>query len=106
MRFMMMTTETDQNPDESLYVEMAKFIDEMTKAGVLVATGGLDPKVTQIRSSGGKITVTDGPYSEAKEAVVGFALVEVESREQAIEVSKRFWAIVGDGAGVIQQVFS
>ena len=70
MRFMMMTTETGQNPDESLYVEMAKFIDEMTKSGVLIATGGLDPKVTEIRSSGGKITVTDGPYSEAKEAVV------------------------------------
>jgi hypothetical protein len=105
MRFVMMTTETDQNPDESLFAEMGKFIDEMTKAGVLIATGGLDPRATQIRSSGGKITVTDGPFSEAKEAVVGFALVEVESKEQAIEVSKRFWAVVGDGAGVIQQVF-
>jgi hypothetical protein len=105
MRYLMMTTETDQNPDETLFAEMAKFVEELTASGVLIATGGLDPKATHIRSSGGKVTVTDGPFSEAKEAVVGFALVEVESKEQAIEVSKRFWAIVGDGAGIIQQVF-
>ena len=105
MRFLMMTTETDQNPDESLFAEMGKFIEEMTASGILVATGGLNPKATYVRSSGGKLTVTDGPFAEAKETVVGFALVEVENLEQALEVSERFWAIVGDGAGTIQQVF-
>ncbi|WP_433466911.1 YciI family protein [Spirillospora sp. CA-128828] len=109
MRFLMMTTDDGAAqagpPDEKTQVEMGKFIEEMSKSGVLLATGGLEPGGTRITSSGGKITVTDGPFTEAKEAVVGFALIEVRSREEAIELSKRFWAIVGDGQGVIQQVF-
>lgn len=105
MRFLMMTTESDQNPDPSVYVEMGKLIEEMTKAGVLLATGGLDPRATYIQNAGGKITVTDGPFTESKEAVVGFALVETKTKEEAIELSKRFWNVVGDGKGKIQQVF-
>jgi hypothetical protein len=109
MRFLMMTKGDESSsgnpPDERLYAEMGKFIEEMTKAGILLATGGLEPNGTRIKSSGGKITVTDGPFAEAKEAVVGFALVEVRSKEEAIEISKRFWSIVGDGEGEIRQVF-
>ncbi len=105
MRFMMMTKGEQAPPDENLMVEMGKFIEEMTKAGVLLATGGLEPSGTRISSSGGKITVTDGPFAESKEAVVGFALVEVRSKEEAIEISRRFWQIVGDGEGEIKQVF-
>lgn len=108
MRFMMMTTDDGSNagpPDEKLQAEMGAFIAEMSRSGVLLATGGLEPRGTHITSSGGKITVTDGPYAEAKEAVVGFALIEVRSREEAIEHAKRFWEIVGDGEGVIKQVF-
>jgi hypothetical protein len=56
-------------------------------------------------SSGGEITVTDGPFAEAKEAVGGFALVEVRSKEEAIEIGRRFLRIVGDGESVMQQVF-
>ncbi|TDD80560.1 hypothetical protein E1293_20445 [Actinomadura darangshiensis] len=109
MRFLMMTTDDGSTqpsaPDENMQLEMGKFIEEMSRSGVLVATGGLEPGGTQIKASGGKITVTDGPFAEAKEAVVGFALVEVGSREEAVEVSKRFFGIVGDGQGVIQRVF-
>ena len=108
MRFMMMTTDNGEQsapPDDKQLAEMGAFIAEMSKAGVLLATGGLDPHGTRITSSGGKVTVTDGPFTEAKEAVVGFALVEVRSKEEAIELSRRFWQIVGDGEGVIQQVF-
>jgi hypothetical protein len=108
MRFMLMTKGGDEAPgppDEKLMVEMGRFIEETTKAGVLLATGGLDPKGIHIKSSGGKVTVTDGPFTEAKEAVVGFALIEVRSKEEAIEMSKRFWKIVGDGEGEIRQVF-
>ena len=61
---------------------MGKFIEEMTQAGVLLATGGLEPGGTRITSSGGKITVTDGPFTEAKEAIVGFALIEARSRRR------------------------
>ncbi|MER7543152.1 YciI family protein [Actinomadura sp.] len=108
MRFLMMTTDTGGNdapPDEKLQQEMGKFIEEMAKSGVLLATGGLEPYGTRITSSGGKVTVTDGPFTEAKEGVVGFALIEARNREEAIELSKRFYSIVGDGEGVIKQVF-
>jgi hypothetical protein len=104
MRFLMTTTGGDE-PDERLMAEMGRFVEELTKAGVLLATGGLDPQGTHIKSSGGEITVTDGPFTEAKEAVVGFALIDVRSKEEAIELSSRFWKIVGDGEGDIRQVF-
>jgi hypothetical protein len=108
MRFMMMTTDDGQaqgEPDEAMMAEMGAFIAEMSASGVLLATGGLEPGGTRIKASGGKVTLTDGPFAEAKEVVVGFALVEVRSREEAIELSKRFFQIVGDGEGAIQQVF-
>ncbi|OLT34011.1 hypothetical protein BJF79_34015 [Actinomadura sp. CNU-125] len=109
MRFLLMTTDDGSTqagpPDETMMAEMGAFIEELTKSGVLLATGGLEPGGTRISVSDGDITVTDGPFSEAKEAVVGFALIEVRSREEAIELSKRFWKIAGDGQGVIQQVF-
>ncbi len=110
MQFLMMTTSDPSTPSTppspEMYMEMGKLIEEMSKAGVLLATGGLDPRhATQIKSSGGKITVTDGPFTEAKEAVVGFALIEAKSKEEAIEYSMRFWKVGGDGEGNIYQVF-
>ena len=109
MRYMMMT-KNDPNhpitpPTPEMYAAMDKLIQEMTKAGVLLATGGLSPNPVQIKSSNGKITVTDGPFTEAKEAVVGFALVEAKSKEEAIELSRRFWEVAGDGVGEIYEVF-
>ena len=105
MRYLMMSKASDTAPDENLYVEMGKFIEEMTAAGVLLATGGLEPGGVRVASSGGEITVTDGPFAEAKEAVIGFALVEVRSKEEAVELARRFRKIVGDGESVIKQVF-
>ena len=105
MRYLMMSMASDTAPDENLYREMGKFIEEMTAAGVLLATGGLEPGGIRITSSGDEITVTDGPFAEAKEAVAGFALVEVRSKEEAIELGRRFRKIVGDGESVLQQVF-
>ena len=108
MRFLMMTTDDgspQEPPSERLEAEMGAFIAEMSRAGVLLATGGLEPGGVHITARDGEITVTDGPFSESKEAVAGFALVEVRSREEAIELSRRFWKIVGNGRGVIKQVF-
>ncbi|WP_245651564.1 YciI family protein [Streptosporangium amethystogenes] len=51
------------------------------------------------------MTVTDGPFTEAKEAVVNFTLIEVRSKEEAVEISRRFWKIISEGEGTIQQVF-
>ena len=109
MRYMLMTKNDPNHPIDpptpEMYAAMGKLIEEMSKAGVLLATGGLGPNPTHVISSGGKLTITDGPFAEAKEAVVGFALVEAKSREEAIEFSRRFWQVVGDGQGEIYQVF-
>jgi hypothetical protein len=56
-------------------------------------------------SAGDEVTVTDGPFTEAKEAIGGFALIEVRSKEEAIELGRRFRKIVGDGESLIHQVY-
>jgi hypothetical protein len=107
VRYLMMSKDSDTPPapDERLYAEMAAFVEELTASGVLLATGGLSRDGYRVASTGDEITVTDGPYSEAKEAVAGFALVEVRSPEEALELARRFRRIVGDGVSVVQQVF-
>ncbi|MCX4987049.1 YciI family protein (plasmid) [Streptomyces sp. NBC_00250] len=105
MRYLMTTRPSDTAPDEQLYAEMGKFVEELTAAGVLLATGGLAPGGILVSSAGDEITVTDGPFAEAKEAVAGFALIEVRSKEEAIELARRFRRIVGDGESVVQEVF-
>lgn len=88
-------------PTPELMAEMGKLIEDSTKAGVLVTTGALQPKSTRVRLSGGKYSVTDGPYIEAKELMGGFAVIEVKSLEEAIAWAKRFRDIVGDGESEI-----
>jgi hypothetical protein len=92
-------------PTPEEFKKMAAFVEEGFRDGSLVATGALDPRTTVIKSRGGEFTITDGPYTEAKEAVVGWAIVNVASKDEAIELSKRFWGIVGDGSGTIQRVY-
>ncbi|GAA2695433.1 YciI family protein [Actinoplanes palleronii] len=106
MRYLMLSKTQDNQPDEKLFTEMAAFIEEMTASGVLLATGGLDASGFKLTSAGDQVTVTDGPFTEAKEAIGGFALVEVRSREEAIEIGRRFLAIVGDGESLVHEVFS
>jgi len=107
MRYLMMSKATDTTPapDQRLFTEMAAFVEELSASGVLLATGGLAPQATRLLSVGDEITVTDGPFAEAKEAVAGFALVEVRSKEEAVELGRRFRTIVGDGESIIQEVF-
>jgi hypothetical protein len=86
---------------------MAKLIESETKAGVLLATGALLPVSmggARVRSSKGKFSVTDGPFTESKELIAGWAIVEVSSREEAIEASRRFFQVAGDGIGEIRQI--
>jgi hypothetical protein len=85
---------------------MGDFVEEATKAGVLLATGGLAPfeEATKVRYANGEFTVIDGPYTEAKELVGGWALMEVRDKAEAIEWTKRFLAIVGEGESTIRQV--
>jgi hypothetical protein len=78
-------------PDEKIFAEMNKFNEEMVKAGVLLAGEGLHPtsKGARIKYENGKTTVIDGPFTESKELIAGFWLIQVKSKEEAIEWMKR-----------------
>lgn len=111
MRFMVLV-KADKNseagilPDEKSLTEMGKFNIELAKAGVLLAAEGLQAssKGARVKVSGGKRTVIDGPFTEAKELIAGFWLWQVKSKAEAVEWVKR--APFGDGAEIeIRQVF-
>jgi hypothetical protein len=96
MRFMAIVKATKQSeagemPDATLLEEMGKFNEELVKAGVMLAGEGLHPssKGARVRFSGDKRTVVDGPFSETKELMAGFWLLQVRSKEEAIEWIKR-----------------
>lgn len=91
-------------PTPELMAEMGQFIGEAIQAGVVVATGAVQPTGTRLKLANGKFTVTDGPFIELKELTGGFAVIEVESLEEAIEWSKRFRKIIGDGESEIVQL--
>jgi hypothetical protein len=94
-------------PTPELMTQMGKFVEDATKAGVLVAAGGLGPvsEATRVVRSGGKFTVIDGPFAEAKELIGGWALMECRDKDEAIEWTKRFLDIAGDGESTIRQVY-
>ncbi len=89
-------SESEAPPDPQLMAAMGALIDEMTKAGVLQATGGLagTAKGARIRYRDGKRTVIDGPFAESKELVAGYAIVELPSKAAAIEWAMRFGDVV------------
>ena len=96
MRFMVIvkankSSEAGGLPDEKLLREMGNYNEELAKAGVLLAGEGLQPssKGARVRFSGTKRTVIDGPFSETKELIAGFWLIQVKSKEEAIEWVKR-----------------
>ncbi len=92
-------------PTPELMAEMGKFVGEAMQAGALVTTGALQPKGTRLHRSGGKFTVTDGPFIELKELLGGWAVIRAKSLDEAIEWCKRFRNIIGDGESEIVQVF-
>jgi len=77
---------------EPVFAEMAKYHEELQRAGVLLDASGLQPssKGWRIKYTGGKRTVIDGPFTEAKERVAGYTLIQVKSREEALEWARRF----------------
>jgi hypothetical protein len=87
--------------------EMGQLITEMSKAGVLLASEGCLPSAFgfRVRQSNGQVTITDGPFTEAKEIIGGFALIQAHSKEEAIELTKRFLKVAGDGESEVRQVF-
>ena len=100
MKFMSLWRPSKVNPPTGENMaQMGQLIDEMVKKGVMIETGGWypDSPCTAFRSTGGKLTVTDGPFTEAKEIVAGFCLMNVKSKAEAIEWATRFVKIAGDG---------
>ena len=104
MRFMMMVkankdTEAGIMPEEKLIAAMTKYNEELAKAGVLLDLSGLQPssKGARVKFSAGKRTVVDGPFVETKELIAGYWLIQVQSKEEAIEWAKRAPAPHGEG---------
>ena len=93
-------------PSEELMTEMGKLLSEMTRAGVLLDTAGLAPaeEATLVQLSGGKVTTVDGPYTEAREFIGGYALVQVGTQEEAAEWAARFLQIHGDAWEMVLEV--
>jgi hypothetical protein len=105
MRFMIVVkatkdTEAGKMPEEKMIATMATYHEELVKAGVLLDASGLQPtsKGWRIKYSGGKRTVIDGPFTEAKELIAGYTVIQVKSRDEALEWTKRFPNPVGEGA--------
>jgi hypothetical protein len=99
--------EPGTSPCKQELPEMAKLMGELKASGVLVYTDGLMPSDSgaRIKLSNGKVTVRDGPFAEAKELVAGFAVVDVKSKAEAVELAKRFLTIAGGGVSDVLQVF-
>ncbi|HEX9181518.1 MAG TPA: YciI family protein [Burkholderiales bacterium] len=104
MRFMIIVkanpdSEAGVMPQENLIAEMAKFHEELQQAGVLLDASGLQPtsKGWRIQYAGDRRTVVDGPFTETKELIAGYTLIQVKSRQEALEWTRRFPNPAGDG---------
>lgn len=85
--------------------ELGKFMEESVKNGVLVTGGGLNLKETRIALADGKVSITDGPFMETKELIPGFVVIEVDTKEQAIEWVKSNRRLYGDGETRLVQIY-
>ena len=97
MRYMILVKATKDSeagvkPPEELFAAMADYHEQLVKAGVLLDASGLQPSSNgwRVKYSGGKRTVIDGPFAEAKELIAGYTTIQVKSREEALEWSRRF----------------
>jgi hypothetical protein len=104
MRFMIIVKATKDSeagvmPEEKLIAEMATYHEELAKAGALLDASGLQAssKGWRVKYSGAKRTVVDGPFAETKELIAGYTLIQVKSRQEALEWTKRFPNPAGDG---------
>ena len=115
MRFMILVKsvpqfETGAMPEDKMISAMAEYHEQLAKAGVLLDANGLHPtsKGWRVRYSGEKRTVVDGPFTEAKELIGGYTMIQTRTREEALEWSRRFPNPVGEGEEAeieVRQVF-
>jgi len=94
-------------PSPDLMQRMGEFVEEATKAGVLIMTGGIGPTAmgAKVTLADGEFSVVDGPFAEAKELVGGWALTECRDLDEAVEWTKRFLAVLGEGEARVRPVF-
>jgi hypothetical protein len=110
MRFLSIykTVETNTPPSAEHVAKMGQLIEACIKAGELLATEGCLPSArgARVRLSQGNLTVTDGPFTETKEVIGGFAVLQANSKEEAIELARRFLDVAGDGECEIRQLYT
>ncbi len=109
MKFLSIYKHVERNtpPSPEEMARMGKLVEEGFKAGWLVATEGCLPSAlgARVRRDGAKVSVTDGPFTEAKEVVGGFAILKANSKEEAIQLAKDFLKVVGEGECEIRQIY-
>ena len=101
------TAERSTPPTQEEMARMGRLIEEGFKSGWLVATEGCLPSSlgARVRRSAGSITVKDGPFTESKELVGGFAILKVNSKQEAIELTRHFLEVAGDGECELRQLY-
>jgi hypothetical protein len=109
MKFLSIYKHVERNtpPSPEEMARMGRLVEEGFKAGWLVATEGCLPSAlgARVRRDGSKISVTDGPFTEAKEVVGGFAILNADSKEHAIQLTKDFLKVAGEGECELRQVY-
>ena len=109
MRYLSVFKNVERNtpPSQDEMARMGKLIEDAMKAGWLLSTEGCLPTNlgARVRSSQGKVTVTDGPFTESKEVVGGFAIIKAKSKAEAIQLTKDFLKVAGDGECELRQLY-
>ena len=109
MKFLSMYKSVEKNvpPSQEAMAKMGKLVVEGMKAGWLIATEGCLPSAlgARVRSTNGKLSVTDGPFTESKELVGGFAILRANSKQEAIQLAKDFLQVVGEGECELRQIY-
>jgi hypothetical protein len=100
-------SEAGAPPSKELMEKMGALVEEITRAGVMLGTNGLQPssKGKRVRLSGGKVTVTDGPFTESKELIASYALFQVKTMDEAIHWTTRFLEVLGEGECELRPIF-
>jgi hypothetical protein len=101
------SSEAGEPPDPEMMVRFGPFMEEITKAGVLVATDGLKPSSfgKRVKLESGRATVIDGPFTESKELVASYALLQVNSIDEAVYWTRRFLEVLGGGECEVRPLY-
>ena len=109
MKFLSMYKSQERGvpPTQEEMAKMGKLVEDGMKAGWLIATEGCLPSAlgARVRATNGKLSVTDGPFTESKEVVGGFAILRANSKEEAIQLAKDFLNVVGEGECELRQIY-